>query len=81
MIQALQYHGKIKLSSITLSEPYFKSGSVFSKSQFSAFTVKCKTYDLSFTDHYTNLEARLDDYSFESYEQVRSILNIEKRGL
>ena len=34
---------------------------------------------MDFADYYQSLSGRLQDLSFESYEQVRSILNLQKR--
>lgn len=36
-------------------------------------------YDLAFTDHYTLIAARLQQLTYESFEQLSSILNLERR--
>lgn len=64
---------------ITLNEAFFKANNIFSKYNFSHFILKSKTYDLSFTEHYSLISSKMQDLSFQSYEQIRSILNIQKR--
>ena len=79
LMQALEHHGKFRLQGITLNESFFKANNIFNRYHFAGFMLTSKTYDLAFTDHYSLLNNKMQDLSYESYEQVRSILNIQKR--
>lgn len=79
LVQALQHHGRFRLQGLTLTEPFFRANNIFQRGHFTGFQLHSRTYDLDFTEHYQSLNGRLSDLSFESYEQVRSILNLQKR--
>ena len=80
LLQALQHHGGFRLGRVTFNEPFFKSNNIFTRQHFLEFTLDSQTYDLGFTDHYSLLEARMEEPSADSYEQLRSLLSLDRKN-
>jgi hypothetical protein len=79
LLQALQFHGGFKLRGLTLQEPFFRANGLLTRSHFVEWTSKSRVYDLSFTELYAQIQAKMRDLSFESFEQLSAILNLSRR--
>ena len=55
----------------------FKSNTNFLKSDFIEFTIKSSVFDPSFTDHYKNIENKLEVLSLDNFQSLVNMLNID----
>ncbi len=78
LMQSIQYHLRIKLKDIE-NVQFFMSNNTFRNENFVTFTTNFKVYDLNFTELYTVVNAHLNELKFESYEQLRTVLNLNRR--
>lgn len=62
-----------------MSQAYFKSNKIFTLNNFDHFVSHSKVYDLNFTELYTMIQSKMKQVTYESFEQLKAILNLNKR--
>jgi hypothetical protein len=80
-VVALLHHCNVKCSYRYDSGDKLFIRNIFERTKDTIFTVKSKVYSLKFTDLYKRIHAILLNQAEDSFEQLKSILNLKKSDI